>query len=106
MALGVMRALHEAGRRVPDDVSIVGFDDMPEAAYFTPPLTTVRQDFDELGRRSLALLLDADRRHAAGPPAAVVEPPSWSSGAAPRAAPDRPPSRSPRVNGRRARRDH
>lgn len=58
MALGVLRALHEHGRAVPDEVSLVGFDDMPEAAYFTPPLTTVRQDFGEVGRRSLALLVD------------------------------------------------
>lgn len=54
MALGLLRALHEAGRRVPEDVSVVGFDDIPAAAYFGPPLTTVRQDFDELGRRALA----------------------------------------------------
>ena len=53
MALGVLLALHEAGRRIPDDVSVVGFDDIPEAAYFHPPLTTVRQDFAELGRRAL-----------------------------------------------------
>jgi len=59
MALGVLRALHEAGRRVPDDVSVVGFDDVPEAPYFTPPLTTVRQDFDEMGRRGVRLLLGA-----------------------------------------------
>jgi len=58
MALGVLRAFHEHGRAVPDDVSLVGFDDIPEAAYFAPPLTTVRQDFGEVGRRSLALLLD------------------------------------------------
>jgi DNA-binding LacI/PurR family transcriptional regulator len=57
MAVGVLRALHEAGRKVPADVSVVGFDDVPEAAYFNPPLTTVRQDFDEVGRRSLNLLL-------------------------------------------------
>ncbi|MFF0875472.1 LacI family DNA-binding transcriptional regulator [Micromonospora aurantiaca (nom. illeg.)] len=57
IALGVLRALHEAGRRVPDEVSVVGFDDMPDAGYFLPPLTTVRQDFAELGRRSLDLLL-------------------------------------------------
>ncbi len=56
MALGVLLALHEAGRRVPDDVSVVGFDDIPEAAFFHPPLTTVRQDFDELGRRCVARL--------------------------------------------------
>ncbi|WP_437291911.1 LacI family DNA-binding transcriptional regulator [Sorangium sp. So ce406] len=57
MALGVLRYLHEIGREVPRDISIVGFDDIPEAAYFTPPLTTVRQDFSELGRRCLHLLL-------------------------------------------------
>jgi DNA-binding LacI/PurR family transcriptional regulator len=57
MALGLLRALHEAGRDVPGDVSLVGFDDIPEAEFFTPPLTTVRQDFNEMGRRSLHLLL-------------------------------------------------
>ncbi|MEU4833148.1 LacI family DNA-binding transcriptional regulator [Streptosporangium sp. NPDC023615] len=58
MALGVLRALREAGRRVPDDVSVVGFDDLPESAYFWPPLTTVRQDFEEVGRNAFHLLLD------------------------------------------------
>lgn len=57
MALGLLRRLHEAGREVPRDLSIVGFDDIPEAAYFTPPLTTVRQDFPELGKRCLHVLL-------------------------------------------------
>jgi DNA-binding LacI/PurR family transcriptional regulator len=57
MALGLLRVLHEQGRDVPGEVSVVGFDDVPEAAYFTPPLTTVRQDFMEMGRRSLHLLL-------------------------------------------------
>nr|WP_181139447.1 LacI family DNA-binding transcriptional regulator [Streptomyces sp. Ru71] len=50
MALGLQRALHEHGRRVPEDVSVVGFDDIPEAAHFLPPLTTVHQDFAEVGR--------------------------------------------------------
>jgi len=58
MALGLLRALAEHGRHVPDDVSVVGFDDFPEAAFFLPPLTTVRQNFGELGRRALHLLLD------------------------------------------------
>jgi DNA-binding LacI/PurR family transcriptional regulator len=58
MALGFLRLLHERGRAVPADVSIVGFDDIPEAAYFTPPLTTVRQDFNEMGNRCLHLLLE------------------------------------------------
>jgi DNA-binding LacI/PurR family transcriptional regulator len=57
MALGALRALQEAGRAVPDDVSVVGFDDVPESAYFLPPLTTVRQDFVELGRRGIDVLI-------------------------------------------------
>lgn len=57
MALGLLRAMHEAGRAIPDEVSVVGFDDIPEAQYFTPPLTTVRQDFDEIGARSLQVLV-------------------------------------------------
>jgi DNA-binding LacI/PurR family transcriptional regulator len=61
MALGVLRALHERGRSIPREISIVGFDDIPEAQYFTPPLTTVRQDFGEMGRSSLRLLLDLMR---------------------------------------------
>jgi len=63
MALGLLRRLHEAGRATPGEVSVVGFDDIPEAAYFTPPLTTVRQDFAEVGRSCLHLLLaQIDRR--------------------------------------------
>ena len=58
-ALGLLRAFTEAGVKVPDDVSVVGFDDQPEAGYFTPPLTTVRQDFEEIGRRSVHMVLDA-----------------------------------------------
>src|ERR1035441_7998156 len=58
MALGLLRALSEHGRRVPGDVSVVGFDDIPESAYFLPPLTTVRQNFGELGRRALSALVD------------------------------------------------
>jgi DNA-binding LacI/PurR family transcriptional regulator len=58
MALGVLRALHERGLAIPGAVSVVGFDDIPEAQYFTPPLTTVRQDFGEMGRSALRLLLD------------------------------------------------
>lgn len=57
MALGALRALFDAGRRVPQDVGVAGFDGSPEAEFFSPPLTTVGQDFRELGRRSLELLL-------------------------------------------------
>ena len=57
LALGILRALSERGRRVPRDVSIVGFDDVPEAAYLIPPLTTVRPDFDAVAQAGLELLL-------------------------------------------------
>ena len=63
MALGLLRAIDEAGLRSPRDLSVVGFDDLPEAAFFTPPLTTVHQDFLELGRRTMDLIaraLDGD----------------------------------------------
>ncbi len=58
MALGLLRALSERSIRVPRDVSVVGFDDIPESEFFLPPLTTMRQDFGELGRRALRLLVD------------------------------------------------
>ena len=58
MALGVIRALVERGLRVPGDVSVIGFDDVPEAGYYLPPLTTVRQDFSVLGRQALSTLID------------------------------------------------
>ncbi|HET6480582.1 MAG TPA: LacI family DNA-binding transcriptional regulator [Actinoplanes sp.] len=57
IALGLLRALSEHGRRVPDEISIVGFDDVPQAAYYTPPLTTVRPDFDAVATASVELLL-------------------------------------------------
>jgi DNA-binding LacI/PurR family transcriptional regulator len=57
MALGFLRAAAERGRELPRDLSVVGFDDVPEAAYFWPPLTTVRQDFGALGAQALESLL-------------------------------------------------
>jgi DNA-binding LacI/PurR family transcriptional regulator len=57
LALGILKALREQGRRVPEDVSLVGFDDIPEAAYFVPPLTTVRPDFAAVARETLEVLL-------------------------------------------------
>jgi DNA-binding LacI/PurR family transcriptional regulator len=71
MSLGLLRAMHEAGRRVPEDISVIGFDDIPEASYFTPPLTTVRQDFGELGRRALGLLVER-LISGSGPPGQVL----------------------------------
>lgn len=74
MALGVLRACHEAGREIPGDISVIGFDDVPEAGYFTPPLTTVRQDFAEVGRRSLEILLDQVERREPRSMRVVIEP--------------------------------
>jgi DNA-binding LacI/PurR family transcriptional regulator len=56
-AMGVIRGIHDAGRRVPDDISVAGFDDHPLATMFIPSLTTARQDFAELGRHGTAQLL-------------------------------------------------
>lgn len=67
MSLGVLRACAEAGVSVPGALSVVGFDDLPEAAYFTPPLTTMRQDFDSLGRDIMATVVDVLRDEASAP---------------------------------------
>ena len=61
MALGVIHGLHDRGLRVPQDISIVGFDDLPESRHFLPPLTTVRQDFHALGALSVTQLIAAVR---------------------------------------------
>lgn len=76
VAVAVLRALAEKGRRVPDDVSVIGFDDQPLAALVTPALTTVAQDFVELGRRAFHLLSgqlgDSDAPQTASVPARLV----------------------------------
>lgn len=80
MALGVLRALHEAGIRVPQDMSVAGFDDVPEAAYLTPPLTTVSQPFREVGRRSIrALLAELHCRRTGGESAVTAGEPGVDS---------------------------
>jgi len=56
MAIGILHAFAQAGISVPGDVSLVGFDDVPEAAYLNPALTTVRQDFHAVGQRAIELL--------------------------------------------------
>jgi DNA-binding LacI/PurR family transcriptional regulator len=66
MAIGLIRALLEAGKRVPGDVSVVGFDDTPISAYVTPPLTTVRQPFDAMAAAGLRLLVHAVEQPQAG----------------------------------------
>ena len=58
MSLGLMHACRDAGLSVPGDVSIVGFDDVPEAAHYPTPLTTVRQEFEEVGTAAMRVLLE------------------------------------------------
>jgi DNA-binding LacI/PurR family transcriptional regulator len=72
MALGVLRAIQETGRTVPADVSVIGFDDVPDAAFYSPPLTTVRQNFAQLGRETMQLLMGLMRD--GGPAANIVLP--------------------------------
>ncbi|KOG30408.1 transcriptional regulator [Streptomyces resistomycificus] len=97
MAIGLIRALAEAGRRVPEDVSVVGFDDIPVAAYVTPPLTTVRQPFDAVAQEGLKRLVhtienpDADPLPPSDPPVDLIV----RSSTAP------PPCRTPPARGRR-----
>lgn len=57
MALGLLRRLHEAGLRVPQDVAVVGYDDSAGSDFFSPPLTTIRQPFDLVGERAMSVLI-------------------------------------------------
>ncbi len=126
MALGVLRAFSERGRDVPHDVSVVGFDDTDESGYYTPPLTTVHQDFEAVGRRSIELLLrrvgqDGERtaggrrtghgervviaprlvvRQSTGPPPAAPPPRASPTGERRARTPSRAPATPPR-HGRR-----
>ena len=71
-AIGAVRALKEAGLRVPEDVSVVGFDDIQSAAYATPSLTTVRQPLAEMGERGAQILLERISNREAAYPAEIV----------------------------------
>jgi DNA-binding LacI/PurR family transcriptional regulator len=73
MALGLFKALHERGRAVPGDISVVGFDDNPDAAFYWPSLTTVRQNFSALGSQAVDLTLRALAGEAL-PSAPLIEP--------------------------------
>ncbi|MGW0331787.1 LacI family DNA-binding transcriptional regulator [Streptomyces sp. NPDC003011] len=78
MAIGLIHALREAGRRVPEDISVVGFDGNPVFAYVSPPLTTVRQPFEAASREGIRLLVhaiekpDADLPQASDPPVELI----------------------------------
>ena len=74
MAIGVLKALREGGLSVPDDVALVGFDDVPVAAYVTPGLTTARAPIREMGARAVEAVLDAVDQDAAGGDGQPVRP--------------------------------
>lgn len=65
MALGLIRALHEAGRRIPEDISVIGFDGLALGEFSHPPLTTVRQDFEQIGQELVDLVLGQMRARGA-----------------------------------------
>jgi len=73
MAVGVLRALRENGRRVPEDIGVAGFDDMPFAANTTPPLTTVRQPVEKMGEVTIETLIDLIE-HPDSPPRHIILP--------------------------------
>jgi DNA-binding LacI/PurR family transcriptional regulator len=72
LALGVIHALREAGRTVPGEVSVAGFDDTPQAAFYAPPLTTVRLDFVGLGRDCFRLIHDPHAPATVAPPELII----------------------------------
>lgn len=74
MAIGAMRAVGEAGLRVPEDISIVGVDDIEVAAFQTPPLTTISQSFSQLATLGVQLLLDILAGKEPVQPQLVIEP--------------------------------
>jgi DNA-binding LacI/PurR family transcriptional regulator len=71
-ALGVMQAVAESGRRVPDDVAVVGFDDSAWAAASTPPLSSVHQSIEEEGEVAVSMLLNQPTRARVAPPYLIV----------------------------------
>ncbi|MFE4542380.1 LacI family DNA-binding transcriptional regulator [Arthrobacter sp. NPDC056727] len=72
MALGLLRAFREKGRSVPEDISLVGFDDVPEASAYAPPLTTVHQNFADVGERCVDNVLQQLRTDTAEPGVTLV----------------------------------
>ena len=71
LALGAIRALHEAGYRMPDDVAVIGFDDIEEGLYATPSLTTIAPSKEEIGQLAVSLLVDRIRGLRSGGPETV-----------------------------------
>ncbi|HBQ80995.1 MAG TPA: transcriptional repressor PurR, partial [Erwinia persicina] len=74
MAVGVYHALYQAGMTIPQDIAVVGYDDIELARYMTPPLSTVHQPKDELGELAIDALLHRLADPAAGPQLLILTP--------------------------------
>ena len=74
MALGAIRAFEENSIRIPQEISLVGFDDIPEAGFFRPPLSTIKQDFAALGRLSIQCLTAQVDQSRATPSTHTIQP--------------------------------
>jgi LacI family transcriptional regulator len=75
MALGLMRAAQRLGKRIPEDLAVVGFDDTPESAFYSPSLTTVRQDLNQLGHVAVQTFLqirEAEQRGKLNTPPEII----------------------------------
>lgn len=75
MALGAMSVLHEAGLRIPQDIAIIGFDDIEDGRYATPSLTTIAPDKGEIGRLAVSLLIERIRKTRTQPPGGAINVP-------------------------------
>jgi DNA-binding LacI/PurR family transcriptional regulator len=100
LALGLLKALREHGRAVPGDISVVSFDDIPEAAFLYPALTTIRPDFRAVAQEALDLLLEQIRSAGVGPQLRTISPTlvareSVGPPARARSAQERPPGGGP-----------
>jgi DNA-binding LacI/PurR family transcriptional regulator len=74
MAAGALRAIREAGLRVPEDIALVGFDDIPMAAQLDPPLSTIRQPIKRMGSLAVETLIEAIRQPEIQPRRIVLQP--------------------------------
>lgn len=72
MAVGVYQALYQAQLRIPEDIAVVGYDDIELARYLTPPLTTIHQPIDYLGQRAIDILLHRIEGQVGGEPISLV----------------------------------
>lgn len=74
MALGAIHAIRKAGLRVPQDISVIGYDDLPLTAYFDPPLTTIRQPIDKFGQIGTQLLIEMTKKPDTAPKVVQLDP--------------------------------